>query len=134
MDKTMNNTYPADIAALIDDMQAGRYKNLQIMLYRNHPGLGLGLGLGQQYLVVNPDGFGVYKLLDINYCEGVLKMGLTESLTGEPFEINLNVNDEHPEYIFICWEDIKNMVLDDIAYRFNGEDSLELEKVYNNGK
>ena len=129
MEREMNNTYPADIAALIDDMKEGRYKNLQIMLFRNHPGMGLGLGLGQQYLVVSRDGFGVYKLLDINYCEGVLKMELTNSLTGEPFIINLDVNDQHPEYVFLFWEDIKNMVLDDIAYRFSGDDSPELEKM-----
>jgi len=132
MDKTMNNTYPADIAALIDDMQAGKYKNLQIMLYSNHPGL--GLGLGQQYLVVNRDGFGVYRLINVDYRSGIIYMVLTNQLTGEPFEINLNVNDEHPEYMFVCWNDIKNMVLDDIAYRFTGDDSPELEKVYNNGK
>lgn len=132
MDKTMNNTYPADIAALINDMQAGRYKNLQIMLYRNHPGL--GLGLGQQYLVVNPDGFGVFKLDSLDYNNGIINLLLTNSLTGEPFIINLDVNDQHPEYTFICWEDLKNMVLDDIAYRFTGDDTLELEKVYNNGK
>ena len=129
MEKTINNTYPADIVALIDDMKAGRYQNLQIILYRNHPGLGMGMGLGQQYLVVNRDGFGVFRLISVDYKSGIIYLALTNQLTGEPFEINLDVNDEHPEYIFICWEDIKNMVLDDIAYRFTGDDSLELEKV-----
>lgn len=127
MEKTINNTYPANIAELIDQMQEGKYKNLQIMLYRNHTSL--GLGLGQQYLVANRDGFGVYRLINVDYNNGIINMVLTNSLTDEPFKINLNVNDQHPEYIFICWEDIKNMVLDDIAYRFTGEDTLELEKM-----
>ncbi len=116
MDTTMNNTYPADIAALLADMQMGKYKNLQIFLYRNPDKL--GLGLGQKYLVVNPDGFGVLRLISVDYKSGIIQLVLINEFTDEPNEIFMDINDEHPENIFVCWEDLKNMVLDDIAYHF----------------
>jgi len=128
----MNNTYPADIAALLADMQMGKYKNLQIFLYRNPDKL--GLGLGQQYLAVNHESFELLRLISVDYKSGIIQLVLINEFTDEPFEIYLDVNDEHPQNIFVCWEDLKNMVLDDIAYHFTGEDSPELEKVYNNGK
>ena len=51
---------------LLDDMQdpSGKYKHLQIVLYRNKNSL--KLGLGQKYLVVNNVGFGVYILNDVD--------------------------------------------------------------------
>jgi len=116
MDTTMNNTYPADIAALLADMQMGKYKNLQIFLYRNPDKL--GLGLGQKYLVVNPDGFGALRLISVDYKSGIIQLVLINEFTDEPNEIFMDINDEHPENIFVCWEDLKNMVLDDIAYHF----------------
>lgn len=48
---------------LLDDMQnqSGKYKHLQIVLYRNINSL--KLGLGQEYLVVNKAGFGNHHLI-----------------------------------------------------------------------
>lgn len=125
MENTTNNTYPADITDLLDEMQAGKYKHLQLFLYRNHSSL--GLGLGQQYLVANRDDFGVYKLISVDYNNGIVTMVLTNHFTDEPSEISLNVNDEHPEYIFICWNDIKDLVCGETTSHYNGEELLELE-------
>ena len=57
---------------LLDDMQnpSGKYKHLQIVLYRNKNSL--KLGLGQKYLVVNNVGFGVYILNDVDYSNGII--------------------------------------------------------------
>lgn len=127
MNKTMNKMYPADIAALLAEMQEGNYKHLQIFLYRNQSSL--GLGLGQKYLVVNPDGFAVLRLVSVNYEGGIIQLALINEFTGEPNEIFMDINEEHPQNLFVCWEDLKNMVLDDIAYHFTEEDYPELEKL-----
>ena len=125
MEKAINNTYPADITDLINQMQEGKYKHLQIFLSRNQSNL--GLGFGQKYLVVNPDGFGLYELNCVDYNAGILQMLFTKPATGNTAEINLDINDEHPAYIFICWKDIRDMVYDEIPSSCAGEDLLELD-------
>ena len=100
-------------------------KHLQIFLSRNKSNL--GLGFGQKYLVVNPDGFGLYELNSVDYNAGILQMLFTNPDTGCNAEINLDVNDAHPAYIFICWKDIRNMVYDEITSSCADEDLLELD-------
>ena len=125
MEKANNSTYPATIIDLINQMQEGRYTHLQIFLSRNQSNL--GLGFGQKYLVVTPDGFGLYELNCVDYNAGILQMLFTNPDTGCNAEINLDVNDEHPAYIFICWKDIRDMVYDEITNCCAGEDLLELD-------
>jgi hypothetical protein len=61
---------------LIDDMEKHpvRYKQLQFILNRKKH---YNLGLGQDYLLMNRIGFGLYKLNSVDYCNGILKMILT---------------------------------------------------------
>ena len=125
MEKANNNTYPADITDLIEQMQEGKYKYLQIFLSRNQSNL--GLGFGQKYLVVTPDGFGLYELNSVDYNAGILQMLFTNPDTGNTAEICLDVNDTHPAYTFICWKDIRDMVYDEITNCCAGEDLLELD-------
>ena len=125
MEKTTNNTYPANIAELIDQMETGRYKHLQIFLRHNQSNL--GLGMEQEYLMVSRDDFGVYRLVSVDYSEGIVQLVLSNPITGEPSEINLDVHDEHPAYIFICWNDIKNLVYAEMTSDYAGEDLLELD-------
>ncbi|MDT8401909.1 MAG: hypothetical protein RQ743_09450 [Bacteroidales bacterium] len=125
MVKAVNNTYPADITNLINQMQEGKYKHLQIFLSRDQSNL--GLGFGQKYLVVNPDGFGLYELNCVDYNDGILQILFSNPATGNTAEINLDVKDEHPAYIFICWKNIRDMVYDEITNCCAGEDLLELD-------
>ncbi len=55
MEKTTYDTYPADLPELIEAMQAGKYKDLQIFLYRDKSSL--DMGFGQMYLVISRTGF-----------------------------------------------------------------------------
>jgi hypothetical protein len=55
MEKVTSNNYPATIEDLIDKMQSGQYKHLQIFLYRDEPHH--RFDMGERYLVVNTDGF-----------------------------------------------------------------------------
>jgi len=119
--------YPATIEELLDAMQdpSGRYKHLKIIFYRNKSSL--KLGLGQQYLVVNQDGFGLYQLNDINYSNGILIMMFTNPRTGNMAEITLDVNNKHPEHFLICWKDIKQLMFEENLLDIIDDELLELE-------
>ena len=120
--------YPATIEELLDAMQdpSGRYKHLQIIFYRNKSSL--GLGLGQQYLVVNQYGFGLYQLDDVDYSNGILIMMFTNPRTGNTAEIFLDVNNKHPEHFLICWHDVKQLLLEENLLDINDYEMLELDK------
>jgi len=125
MEKTIYNTYPADLPELIEAMQAGKYKHLSIFLY--HDKSSLDMGFGQRYLLVNNSGFGLYDLKSVDYNSGFLQMLFTNPDTGCFAEVNLDVNNEHPEHFAIRWNDIKDMVYNDIASDYDATDLLELE-------
>jgi len=125
--------YPATIEELLDAMQdpSGRYKHLKIIFYRNKSSL--KLGLGQQYLVVNQDGFGLYQLNDINYRNGILIMMFTNPRTGNMAEITLDVNNKHPEHFLICWKDIKQLMFEENLLDIIDDELLELEREGDDG-
>jgi hypothetical protein len=69
--------------------------------------------LGQEYLVVSSDCFGVYRLNDVKYNDGVIQMVLTNKTNGNWAQICMDINDKHPKYFLVCWKDIKEMVYND---------------------
>ncbi len=85
-------------------LTSGRYNHLKIILSKKYKGT-----LGQHYLVISSAGFGVYQLDDINYNNGVILMALTNTDTGESAQIRLDINNEHPQYFLVCWDDIVQM-------------------------
>jgi len=125
MEKPTYTTYPADLPELIEAMQAGKYKHLSIFLYRDKSSL--DLGFGQKYLVINPNGFELYELKGVDYNGGFLQLLFTNTDTGCIAELNLDVNDEHPERFALRWNDIKDMVYNEIAINYDAADLLELE-------
>lgn len=125
MEKPIYNIYPADLPELIEAMQAGKYKHLSIFLYRDKSSL--DVGFGQRYLLINSSGFGLYELKSVDYNSGFLQMLFTNPDTGCFAEVNLDVNNEHPENYCLRWSDIKNMVYNDIASDYIDDELLELE-------
>ncbi|OQC18473.1 MAG: hypothetical protein BWX72_00003 [Firmicutes bacterium ADurb.Bin080] len=125
MEKSTYNTYPADLPELIEAMQAGKYKHLSIFLYRDKSSL--DMGFGQRYLLVNNTGFGLYELKGVDYNAGFLQMLFANSDTGCNAEVNIDVNNEHPEHYAIRWNDIKDMVYNEIASDYDAADLLELD-------
>ena len=125
MEKSTYNTYPADLPELIKAMQAGKYKHLSIFLYRDKSSL--DMGFGQRYLLVSNSGFGVYDFKSVDYNGGFLQLLFSNSDTGCIAELYIDVNNEHPEYLAIRWNDIKDMVFNDIASNYDDADLLELD-------
>ncbi len=125
MEKSTYSTYPADLPELIEAMQDGKYKHLSIFLYRDKSSL--DMGFGQRYLLVNNRGFALYDFKSVDYNGGFLQMLFTNPDTGCFAEVNLDVNNEHPEHFAIRWNDLKDMVYNGIASDYDDADLLELE-------
>lgn len=68
MEEATNKNYPSTTEDLISAMENGEYKHLQIFLFRNEPKY--GFGFNEKYLVVNHNGFALYKLTDLKYDNG----------------------------------------------------------------
>ena len=127
MEKETNNNFyrrMPTVLELLDD-NSGRYDHLKVIMYRNKEST--RLGLGQKYLVINTIGFGVYRLDDVDYSNGKIFLTLTNPDTGNSTEINLDINEGHPEHFLICWNDIKNMVYAESACNVIDDGLLELE-------
>ncbi len=125
MEKLTYNTSPADLPELIEAMQAGKYKHLSIFLYRDKSSL--DMGFGQEYLVVNNRGFGLYDLKSVDYNSGFLQMLFTNPDTGCFAEVNLDVNNEHPEHYAIRLHDLKDMLYAEITSGIVDDELLKLE-------
>lgn len=125
MEKSTYTTYPADLPELIEAMQAGMYKHLSILLYRDKSSL--DLGFGQRYLLVNNSGFGLYELKSVDYNGRFLQMLFTNPDTGCFAEVNLDVNNEHPEHYAIRLHDLKDILYAEITSGIVDDELLELE-------
>ncbi len=125
MEKSTYTTYPADLPELIEAMQAGKYQHLQIFLY--HDKSSLDMGFGQRYLLVSNSGFGLYELKSVDYNRGILQILFTDPVTGCFAEVNLDVNNEHPEHYAIRLHDLKDMLYAEITSGIVDDELLKLE-------
>lgn len=119
--ETTTNTgeCPGTIQELLNEMKSGRYKHLQVILNRND---NRGLGLGQEYLTVSRNGFGLYRLQDINYSAGTIQLELKSMTSDELACVSMDINAQHPKYYLLSWEDIKQMVYaEDIRYETDAD-------------
>lgn len=124
-----NNTcqYPETIEELVDAMEKhpDRYQHLKVFLRRDSssdfP------EFGEDYLVVSNEGFGVYKIDAVDYQNGTIILGLTETSTNKAVNYSFNINEVYPTCLFIRWKDVKNMVFQGcMDSDQNDEDLLEL--------
>lgn len=120
------NEYPNTLDELVADMELNpdKYKHLQFILNRQKH---INLGLGQLYLVVNNVGFGLYRLEDVDYSEGVILMSFTNSATGNKAEFSLDINTKHPQVFLVNWRDIEDMVYSEVTSNYTDHELQELE-------
>jgi hypothetical protein len=69
----------------------------------------------------------VYILNNVDYKNGIIQMSFTNTFTGDKAEINIDINDEHPEVFIICWDDIKEMVYNESANNVTDDELLEFD-------
>lgn len=122
-----NDECPETLQELIEEMKKpdGKYQHLKIILYRDANKF--KMELGQRFLFINDDGFGIYFLLDLMYSNGKLKLTLKENFTDKIVHTSIGINDKHPKFLLINWDDIKNMVYEDDIIQGNDGELLELD-------
>ena len=100
------------------------WKNIQtdISTKKHH-----NLGLGQEYLLVNRAGFGLYELNSVDYSNGIIQMIFTSSATGNTIKINLDVCNEHPDMYLINWKDVEDLVFTERNFDCADNELLEIE-------
>ena len=122
MEKTTDNGNPATFDDLITELETGEYKHLQIFLFREKPSL--GFVEDARYLIVNREGFGLYRLHNLDYKDGKIQLEFTNPATGNPANVSLDIHDTHPDLFIVNWKDIEEMVYADQTNTF--DELLEL--------
>lgn len=121
MEEATSNDYPSSIEGLIQELESGNYKHIQIFLSRNKPTN--GFADNEKYLIVNRRGFGLYKLKNLEYKDGKIQLEFTNPVTDSPATVTLDINNANPELFVINWKDIQTMFYNDL----NGSDDELLE-------
>jgi len=117
--------YPNTLDELVTDMERNpdKYKHLQFILNRQKH---IGLGLGQLYLVVNELGFGLYRLNDVDYRNGIVRLSFINPSTDNSADMSLDITNKHPQTLLINWKDIEDMVYSGIVANYTDNELLEL--------
>ncbi len=117
--------YPNTLDELVTDMELNpdKYKHLQFILNRQKH---IGLGLGQLYLVVNELGFGLYRLNDVDYRNGIVRLSFINPSTDNSADMSLDITNKHPQTFLINWKDIEDMVYSGIVANYTDNELLEL--------
>jgi hypothetical protein len=100
----------------------GRYSNLQVFLHRNFK-----CQIGSKFLMVTSSIFGLVVVKDLTYQNGVVIVEFLDCVTEQVGNVRIDINDERPNALFICFEDIKSIELTDNKKVVDDSALLELE-------
>lgn len=109
---------------LVDDMQNGNYKHIQIFVYKNEP-INI-FGMDDKFLVVNFGGHSFYKLTNMEYGNEAIKLEFLNPETGNPVTANLDIKHTKSDLFIIDREDLTNLINDDQAVGI--DELLELDE------
>jgi len=86
----------------------GKYSHMQVFLHRNFK-----CQIGSKFLMVTPSVFGLVVVKDLRYKSGIVIVEYLDCVTQQVGNVRININDERPCVLFICFEDIRSIVLTD---------------------
>lgn len=100
----------------------GKFSHLQVFLHRNFK-----CQIGSKFLMVTPSIFGVVVLRDLTYENGIVIVEYLDCVTKQCGNVRIDINDVRPCVLFICFEDIKSIVLTDSKKVVDDSGLLEFE-------
>jgi hypothetical protein len=104
----------------------GKYYHLKVFLYRSDINW---MGLGQDYLVVTTEGFGLYRLMDMGFYGSIVQLKLKSLTSDEVSVVNLDINNRCPGIFLVSWSDAQELYRKAIVYpAINNNDLLELDE------
>lgn len=101
---------------------SGEYDHLRLILSKNN-----NRSLGQTYLMVCRNTFGLVRILDIDYGENQICMALQDTCSGIIKNVHLDVNDPAFRFILVSMQDIVKMMMPDINTKQVSDDLLDFE-------
>lgn len=119
MEKETNNNNQEGMEELINELESGDYKHLQIFVYRDEPNH--IFGMGERHLVVNHSGYTMFKLTSLEFNNGNIQVEFTNPDTENPVTVNLDVKSALPDIFLIKWEDFLDL---SYADRTNPDEEL----------
>jgi hypothetical protein len=100
----------------------GKYSHMRMFLHRN-----FHCKIGSKFLMVTSSVFGVVVLRDLTYENGFVIVQIYDCVTQQVGNVRIDINDERPNALFICFEDIKSIVLTDNKKVVDDSGLLEFE-------
>jgi len=99
------------------------YKHLQVFLHRERD---TDSRPDNYFLMVSPRVFGKVKVLDLTIESDYIFVEFLDCVMQEHGDIRINISDKKPSVLFVCWQDIKKMVLDETT-TISDDDLLEFD-------
>ncbi|MCA1756271.1 MAG: hypothetical protein LC649_02290 [Bacteroidales bacterium] len=87
-----------------------KYKNLQVFLHRERDN---DSRPDNYFLMVSPRVFGKVEVLDLTVEGKYIILEFFDCTMQEVGNIRLKIDDDKPQVLFICWQDIRKMVLNE---------------------
>lgn len=84
------------------------YQHLQIFLSRDGRS---NCSKDNEFLMVSPNAFGKIKLLDLSVEDQIVILEIKDCSTNQVGNVRIDIGDASPRTFFICWQDIKRMVM-----------------------
>jgi hypothetical protein len=109
-----------ELVAACDD---NKYGNIQIFLSKTCS----SCKFGQEFLMVSKSGFSIVRILDVDYKNDKIFVDIEDSNTGTIKHLDFDINDKEFRYLFIAWNDLRQMVYEENASSISNDDLLELE-------
>ena len=108
-----NHTNTSDkIQELINqfDSSPDKFKHLQVFLHRER---GTDSRPDNFFLMVTPYVFGKVEALDLKVEGNFINIEFLDCTIQEAGIVRINIDDDKPSVLFICWQDLRKMVLDE---------------------
>jgi hypothetical protein len=107
---------------LLDGLSQGKYSNLQVFLHRD-----FHCKIGSKFMMITPSIFGLVVVKDLTYENGIIIIEFLDCVTQQVGNVRIDINDEKPNVLFICFEDVKSIVLTDSNKTIDDSCLLEFE-------
>jgi hypothetical protein len=101
-----------------------KFKHLQVFLHRERD---TDIRPDDYFLMVTPQVFGIVKVLDLKVEGNFINIEFLDCTMQEVGSIKIDIHDARPTIFFICWQDVKKMVLGETISSYCNNDLLEFD-------
>ena len=111
---------------LIDlfESYADKFKHLQVFLHRERD---TDSRPDNFFLMVTPRVFGKIEVRELTVEGNLIDVEFLDCTMEEVGNIKIDIHDDRPTIFFICWQDVKKMVLDETISSYCNNDLLEFD-------